>query len=160
MIFLDIEKAFDKLWIKGLIAKCAAHDMPNWMILIIQDFLTERKFRVQVNHSFSDAKGIKTGVPQGSVLAPTLFNIYMADLRVNPPVKLELYADDAAIYMQHCRDHYTIRKLQQTVQDKEQWNNKWKLQIYARKTREMYISTKAMYISRTGKRPPRDTNLR
>ncbi|MBJ5496539.1 hypothetical protein JGG50_25505, partial [Salmonella enterica subsp. enterica serovar Typhimurium] len=114
VIFLDIEKAFDKLWIKGLITKCASQNMPDWMMLIIQDFLSERKFVVQVNHSFSDAKGIKAGVPQGSVLAPTLFNIYMADLKVNAPAKLALYADDAAIYMPHCRDHYTIRKLQQT----------------------------------------------
>lgn len=76
LIFIDVEKAFDKLWIEGLIAKCVNYDFPNWLILQVHTFLDARSYKVQVNNSLSTPKQIKAGVPQGSVLGPTVQSLH------------------------------------------------------------------------------------
>ncbi|MBJ5547115.1 reverse transcriptase family protein [Salmonella enterica subsp. enterica serovar Derby] len=98
IIFLDVEKAFDRLWINGLLAKCILADMPTWLTAILKSFLTNRKFQVRVNTNLSETKPTRAGVPQGSVLGPILFTLYMSDLKAPEPTKLALYADDAAFY--------------------------------------------------------------
>lgn len=77
-IFLGIEKAFDKLWIRGLLLKCKEKKkLPIWMTLFIASFLTNRKFTAKLNQANSEIKHIYAGVPQGNVLGHILFNIYV-----------------------------------------------------------------------------------
>ncbi|MBJ5594349.1 hypothetical protein JGG70_24610, partial [Salmonella enterica subsp. enterica serovar Typhimurium] len=144
----DIEKAFDRLWIPGLLLKCIKFKLPVWMQIFITDFLHNRKFTVKLNRAESTEKIPRAGVPQGSsVLGPVLFNIYMADLRPPSHTKLALYADDAAFIVQHINPKRLAPKMAKAIPDIESWYDKWRLQINIEKT-------KALFLSRTNQDPP------
>jgi retron-type reverse transcriptase len=83
VVFLDIEKAFDTIWHSGLLYKLSKFEFPTRLIQLISCFLSKRKFRVSVEGEMSTPREMQAGVPQGSVLSPTLHNIY-----VNDPPKL------------------------------------------------------------------------
>ncbi|PSN42154.1 RNA-directed DNA polymerase from mobile element jockey [Blattella germanica] len=111
-VFLDIEKAFDKTWHEGLIYKLIKYDFPSQLVKIIACFLNNRKFRVNHNGGESSTTNIQAGVPQGSVLAPILYNIYTSDIPTSPQVNLALYADDTAIYTSNRNLRYARLTLQ------------------------------------------------
>lgn len=68
MVLLDVEKAFDKVWIAGLISKLINYGYPMHIIHLIQSYLTNRAMYVKINNAHSELKGITSRVPQGSVL--------------------------------------------------------------------------------------------
>jgi retron-type reverse transcriptase len=74
-VFLDIEKAFDTTLHSGLLYKMSKFEFLISLIQLIGSFLSERKFRVSVEGKMSTPREMKAGVPQGSVLSPTLHNI-------------------------------------------------------------------------------------
>ena len=93
-VFLDISKAFDRVWHRGLIAKLrsigAEGNLLNWFI----SYLSCRKQRVKIEGVHSDWRNIEAAVPQGSVLGPLLFLIYINDLPVTISSRCFLFADD------------------------------------------------------------------
>lgn len=95
-IFLDVEKAFDRVWISGLIAKLIKFNTPWYISKLIFSYLTDRSFTVQVKRNYSSIRPIHAGTPQGSVLGPLLYNIFMNDIPLNPMTKIALFADDTA----------------------------------------------------------------
>ena len=98
MTLLDLEKAFDKMWINGLIVKMDKYGMDGNFITLIASYLNNCTLKVKVNNALSQEKTIKAGVPQGSVLGPALFNLYTTDLPEFTKTTTALYADDTAIY--------------------------------------------------------------
>ena len=94
LFFLDIFKAFDKVWHKGLIYKLKQNDISVNILNTIIDFLSFRKQRVVLNRQVSQWTNIEAGVPQGSILGPLLFLIYINDLSTNA----KLFADDTSIF--------------------------------------------------------------
>jgi hypothetical protein len=111
-VFLDIEKAFDTTWHTGLLYKLSKLDFSVSLIRLISSFLYKRKFFVLVENEMSTPRIMKAGVPQGCVLSPTLFNMYVNDTPQAIGVHLALFADDTCLYTSECKEGYVVRKLQ------------------------------------------------
>jgi hypothetical protein len=96
MVFLDISKAFDKVWHKGLLFKLERLGVRDPLLRWIKSYLTERKC-VLIDGQSSHWKEIDSGVPQVSVLGPLLFFIYINDITRDLQTNKFLYADDTSL---------------------------------------------------------------
>ena len=97
-IYLDICKAFDKVWHKGLIYKLCQYGYTGNLWTLLTDFLSNWKQRAVLNGQQSSCTDIKTGVPQGSILGPLLFLVYINDLTKNLHSNPKLFADDTSLF--------------------------------------------------------------
>ncbi len=97
MVFCDISKAFDRVWHKGLIFKLKQNGINGNILDWIEDYLTSRKQSVSIRCSTSETKTISAGVPQGSVLGPLLFLVYVNDITEHLLSISRLYADDSSL---------------------------------------------------------------
>ena len=99
LIMMDLSKAFDKLPHDLLISKLKVYGADDKTANLIKDYLSNRRQRVKIGSSHSDWQNIEMGVPQGSILGPLLFNIFMNDLAyVIKESTLSAYADDTQIF--------------------------------------------------------------
>ena len=98
VIYLDFQKAFDKVPHQRLILKLKSHGMGNSIINWIEQWLTDRRQRVVVDGEVSNWKSVLSGVPQGSVLGPILFLVYINDLEEGVIGKILKFADDTKLF--------------------------------------------------------------
>ena len=96
-IFFDIAKAFDKASHDGIIFKLTQNGISGNLLNLLRDFLNERKQRVILNGQFSTWKNVSAGVPQGSILGPLLFLIYINDLTEGLSTNAKLFEDDTSL---------------------------------------------------------------
>jgi retron-type reverse transcriptase len=109
--FLDITQAFDKVWHDGLLFKLRTN-LPLNYFLILQSYLQNRHFLVRYQDEQTTLYPIKAGVPQGSVLGPTLYSIYTADMLTTPYVTTATHADDTTILSPHQDPTVASQRLQ------------------------------------------------
>jgi hypothetical protein len=96
-VFLDIEKAFDTTRHYGLLYKLSKLEFLTNLIKLLGSFLSQRKFKVSVEREMSTPRVMQAGVPQGYVLSPTLFNMYITDAPQTQGVHLALFTDDTCL---------------------------------------------------------------
>ena len=98
--FFDIKRAFDTVWHAKLLDKMQALGITGRMYQFVQTFLDSRRMAVKVGHAKSQTHTLDMGVPQGSVIAPTLFSLMLHDIQTvgSPRLSMSLYADDLAIW--------------------------------------------------------------
>ena len=98
MVFCDISKAFDRVWHKGLLLKLRQYGIDDGVLAWINSYLSNRQQRVIINFFFSSFRNVTAGVPQGSVLGPLFFLIYVNDISEHILSLTRLFADDSSLY--------------------------------------------------------------
>ena len=144
--FLDVEKAFDKIWHNGLRFKIFQLDLPTKMTRWLSDFLVGRLIQVNVNNLFSSQINPKAGVPQGSVLSPLLFLIYVNDLPTphHKQNSLSQFADDTAQWAFSRDVRIAAKLLQQDLLKLAMWCAKWRIKLNPVKTKVIIFSRSAL----------------
>lgn len=142
MVFLDISKAFDKVWHKGLLRKLESLGVRDPLLKWIKSYLTGRKQRVIIDGQSSDWKQIEAGVPQGSVLGPLLFLIYINDITCDLQCNCFLYADDTCLFEVVDEPDLTAAKLNNDLERINAWTCDWRVTINPGKTKSMTFSAK------------------
>ena len=135
-IFLDISKAFDKVWHKGLIYKLRQYGFSGNLLALLTDFLSNRK-----HSSWAD---IKAGVPQGSILGPLLFLVYIDDLTENLHYNPKLFADDTSLLSIVADEALSNNDLKKS----NDWDYKWKMSFNPDSTKpahEVVFSRKKIF---------------
>ena len=126
-IYLDIKKAFDRVPHGRLVWKLRNFGgvrgrLLEWM----KDYLIGRQMRTTIKGKYSGWKEVTSGVPQGAVLAPIMFLVYINDMGEGITSYMNMFADDAKI-MRKIVDEQSCRELQSDLDLIKQWSDKWKL---------------------------------
>ena len=128
-VFLDISKAFDKVWHDGLIFKLKQNGICGSLIKLFGNYLHNRKQRVVLNGFYSDYSIIESGVPQGSVLGPLLFLIYINDLEKNIRSSVKFFADDTMLFSIVKDPVIYANTLNNDLDIIYQWAHQWKMEF-------------------------------
>ena len=139
VIYLDFAKAFDSVPHKRLLRKLQGYGINGKLLAWIQDFLQGRQQRVIYNDEASEWTHVMSGVPQGSVLGPTLFILYVMDIPEVIGSNVDMFADDTKIY-RVVRNDSDAELLQKDINNLVEWSNKWMMKFNVSKCKHMRIS--------------------
>ena len=137
--YLDFSKAFDKVSHEKLILKLSAYGFSGCLLQWISAFLKNREQKVNVNHCFSEYEPVSSGVPQGSVLGPLLFLIYINDIcDIIQGVQFRLFADDVKVFVAFSKIR-PVTTLQNCLNAICEWSVLWQLPIATDKCSILHI---------------------
>ena len=142
VVFLDISKAFDRVWHAGLIEKLKAVGVRGPLLMWIESYLKDRKQRVTIEGHSSDWAGIKSGVPQGSVLGPLLFLIYINDITTDLDSSPFIYADDTMLFEIVQNVNVSAANLNEDLTRISDWSKKWLVTMNPSKCQSIIFSLK------------------
>ena len=142
VVSLDVEKAFDSVWHDGLRRKLSDIGLPHKLIRLLSSFLTDRTIRVRVAHTLSQPLRLQAGTPQGSVLSPLLYLIYVNDVPVQPRNGCDAgqFADDLSLWTTASSKQMTFVRLRRALNALEEWCNTWRIQLNVAKTQLVCFS--------------------
>ena len=126
VIYLDFAKAFDKVPHKRLIKKLEAHGISGNVSRWIKNWLTDRRQRVNINGKISNWADVLSGVPQGSVLGPLLFLIYINDIDDGIMSKIWKFADDTKI-CKNIKNERDVEILRNDLKQLYKWSEDWQM---------------------------------
>ena len=141
-VFLDISKAFDRVWHKGLLAKLERLGITGSLLKWFRSYLLGRSQRVIVDGLNSEWREIQAGVPQGSVLGPLLFLIYINDITTGIASDCFLFADDSLLLEEVYSPDRSAQKLNIDLQVISNWSDRWLVTLNASKTKTVTFSSK------------------
>ena len=110
-VTLDISKAFDRVWHTGLLHKLKSYGISGQIFGLISSFLSNELLQVVLDGKFSQEHPVSAGVPQGSILGPTLFLLYINDIPDDVICDIAIYADDTTLSSQ-CYQASDLRQLE------------------------------------------------
>ena len=142
VVFCDISKAFDRVWHKGLLRKLESIGIRGSVLPWVKNYLSERKQRVVINNSTSSWRDINAGVPQGSILGPLLFIVFINDILTDINSTIQLFADGNYLYLIVDDPQETAQTLNDDLVKLHAWSTKWLLNFNPQKTETMTISRK------------------
>ena len=140
VVFLDFAKAFDKVPVARLLEKVRAHGIRGNVLRWIRSWLTDRQQRVVLNRTFSEWMAVLSGVPQGSVLGPLLFIIFINDLDEEIPggVMVSKFADDTKVARTVATEEGRA-ELQEALSKLELWAARWGMEFNILKCKVMHF---------------------
>ena len=139
-IFCDISKAFDRVWHRGLILKLHSAGIRGNLLIWFENYLSERKQRVILPHAESDLLILHAGVPQGSILGPLLFLLFINDIVVGIESSIRLFADDTSLYIQVQDPNSAADILNRDMTKVSEWADRWLVSFNPTKTESMLLS--------------------
>ncbi len=137
-IFLDFQIAFDSVPHGRLLSKLAEYGMSCDIAGWVRHLLTNRRQRVIVENGKSESANVMIGIPQGSILGPTLFIIFINDLPDVVKSTVQIFADDTKIY-RTINDIGDEIVLKEDLNKLNQWSVKWQLKFNAKKCKVMHL---------------------
>lgn len=135
-------KTFDKVPHKRLINKLRSYGISNQTCTWVEDFLKNRKQRVQINGNYSQWHEVTSGIPQGSVLGPILFVVFINDLPNCVDSDVYMFADDTKLY-RSIETTDDIDTVQNDINNLFTWSEKWLLRFHPDKCKVLPITTKS-----------------
>ena len=141
-VFCDISKAFDRVWHKGLLFKLKSAGVTGSLLTWFSDYLNDRKQRVVLPGVSSSLTSVKAGVPQGSILGPLLFLLYINDIVEDINSSIRLFADDTSLYIIVDNPFQAAEQLNSDLQKIHRWAAKWLVTFNPGKSESMLLSRK------------------
>ena len=148
--FLDISKAFDKVWHEGLLFKLERIGISGNLLSLLKSFLSNRFQRVVLNGQCSSWSSVLAGVPQGSILGPLLFLIYINDLPENLQSTVKLFADDTSLFSTVYEPNISASQLESDLKKISHRAYKWKMNFnpdLTKQAQEVICSRKTVKVS-------------
>ncbi len=137
-VYLDFKKAFDSVPHQRLLTKVKGYQIRGKIFEWISSFLTGRKQRVIVDGESSTWEDMSSGVPQGSVLGPILFVIYINDLPDAVDSQIKMFADDTKIY-RRIDSNTDYEMLQHDIENLQTWTMRWQMQFHPDKCKTLHV---------------------
>ena len=142
MVFLDLSKAFDRVWHKGLLHKLKQLGITGPLLEWFKSYLENRTQRVVINGQKSDFLPLEAGVPQGSILGPLLFLIFMNDIIKHIQSHINLFADDASLLAEIVDPELTQAILNNDIAHILNWAKQWLMIFNIEKTIDLAFTLK------------------
>ena len=150
--YLDIAKAFDRLDHSILLVKLQSIGITGALLAWLENYLQERKAKVRIDNVLSTDIEVTSGVPQGSVLGPILFLVYINDMPKSVKANMVLFADDAKIWMR-IRSNSDCLLLQNELDALHQWSVRNRLPFNYRKCEMLQIGRNVPFSYKLGSQP-------
>jgi hypothetical protein len=142
-ILFDIASAFDKVWHNGLVFKLINAKIPVYLVAWIKDFIANRSFTVEIEDARSESKNITCGVPQGAVLSPLLFSLFINDIPDNTEKNENynlLFADDLIHFHIYTDSKEATKIINLQLVEIQEWLDKWRLKMAVHKCSQMIFN--------------------
>ena len=140
LLFLDVSKAFDRVWHKALLYKLERMGIRGRVLSWFADYLTDRHQRVVLRGVYSKWIQILAGVPQGSLLGPWLYIMFTSDIVHQIMNIIKLYADDSLLMTSGETEQECCIKLEPDIDRISRWAKSWKITLNPTKTVSLTVS--------------------
>ena len=124
-VFCDVSKAFDRVWHKGLLCKLRAAGISGSLLSWLSSYLFERRQRLILPGTQSDWNYIHTGIPQGSILGPLIFFLYINDIVDDIGSNIRLFANKTSLVLVVENPDTAVKTLNSDIRKITQWANTW-----------------------------------
>lgn len=160
-VSLDLNKAFDTVWIKGLVFKLKCFGFSDHLCHLLLDFLTGRTFKVRIGNCFSTTKKILAGVPQGSILGPNLFNLYISDFPLDWENEIQaiFFADDILLFKSGKQIGQLIVEMNSYLESITDYFSQWKMKLNTTKCETILIRKYESYFVKSQAKYKQNANV-